>query len=57
MNPFKSHNNHNIECSIYTCANHSKNDGYCALNKIKVGTHEDNPTEIECTDCQSFERT
>ncbi len=56
MNLFKSHNNHSIECSIYNCANHSKNDGYCALNKIKVGTHESNPTEVECTDCQSFER-
>ncbi len=56
MSIFKAHNNHSIECSIYSCANHSKSENFCALNKIKVGTHESNPTEIECTDCQSFER-
>ncbi len=56
MHLFKSQNNHNIECSVYTCANHSKSDSFCALEKIKVGTHESNPTEVECTDCQSFEK-
>ncbi len=53
---FRSHNNRSIECSIYNCANHSKNDNFCALNKIQVGTHESEPKEIECTDCQSYER-
>ncbi len=52
----KSQNNHNIECTVYNCANHSKSDSYCALEKIKVGTHESEPTKVECTDCQSFER-
>ncbi len=56
MHLFKSQNNHSIECSVYTCANHSKSDSFCALEKIKVGTHESNPTEVECTDCQSFEK-
>ena len=24
------------------------------LDKIQVGTHESNPTVIQCTDCESF---
>ena len=26
----------------------------CGLDSIQVGTHETNPTEIKCTDCESF---
>ena len=33
-------------------------NGGCActpnLSTIQVGTHEANPTMVECTDCQSF---
>ena len=43
-----------IECDVTVCANHSKTDNYCSLDRIKVGTHEANPTEVKCTDCQSF---
>lgn len=46
--------NRSIECTVTQCANHSKNENYCALNKIKVGTHEKNPTVSQCTDCESF---
>ena len=28
---------------------------YCSLSSIQVGTHEANPTMVECTDCNSFE--
>jgi hypothetical protein len=42
-----------IGCSVSSCEYHAKSD-YCTLNKIQVGTHEDNPTDIECTDCESF---
>ena len=52
----KSHNNPSIECSIYSCAHHSKDAGYCALDRIQVGTHESDPSVVECTDCQSFEK-
>ena len=34
---------------------HSGSENYCSLKAIRVGTHEANPTMIECTDCQSFE--
>ncbi|MBS5651911.1 DUF1540 domain-containing protein [bacterium 210917-DFI.7.65] len=43
-----------IKCSVTQCAHHCKSDNYCALNSIQVGTHEANPTEVKCTDCESF---
>ncbi len=45
--------NHCIACSVHQCANNS-GEGYCALEKIQVGTHEQNPTVVQCTDCESF---
>ena len=46
-------NNRCISCSVYQCANNS-GEGYCALDKINVVSHEANPTVSECTDCESF---
>lgn len=46
-------NNPCISCSVYQCA-HNSGEGFCALDKIQVGTHEKKPTVIECTDCESF---
>ena len=46
--------NESIACSVHNCSYHAKNEDYCTLNQIKVGTHEANPTVVECTDCQSF---
>ena len=43
-----------IECSVQQCAYHAVDENYCTLNKIKVGTHENCPTQVECTDCESF---
>ena len=43
-----------IECSVQQCQHHCSGENYCALNAIKVGTHETNPTMCQCTDCQSF---
>ena len=37
--------NQSIKCTV----------NYCGLNTITVGTHEANPTQKECTDCQSFQ--
>ncbi len=42
-----------ISCSVEQCANNNCN-GYCSLDKIKVGTHESNPTVSQCVDCESF---
>lgn len=48
--------NKNIECSVKQCEYHAQQVNYCTLGKIKVGTHEANPTVPECTDCMSFKR-
>lgn len=47
--------NESIGCSVEQCKFHSNSKEYCTLNKIMVGTHESNPTKVECTDCNSFE--
>lgn len=50
-----SEKNPSIECSVNNCSYHAQSEDYCTLHKIKVGTHESNPQEKECTDCDSFE--
>ena len=47
--------NKSIKCTVTQCKHHCKSEDYCALSSIVVGTHESNPTMIECTDCTSFE--
>ena len=46
--------NPSIACTVNSCTHHATNDDYCTLDKIQVGTHEKHPTQVECTDCQSF---
>ena len=46
--------NKNIRCTVQQCAHHCKDQQYCSLKEIVVGTHELNPSMVECTDCQSF---
>ena len=46
--------NPSIQCSVQQCKHHACSENYCTLNSITVGTHEANPTVVECTDCQSF---
>ncbi|MCI8521558.1 MAG: DUF1540 domain-containing protein, partial [Clostridia bacterium] len=40
---------------VTQCANHCDTADYCSLSTIQVGTHEANPTMVECTDCTSFQ--
>lgn len=47
--------NESIKCTIKSCEHHAKDENYCSLDHILVGTHEANPTEKACTDCESFE--
>ena len=47
--------NKSIKCTVNNCAHHCQDTDYCGLNAIQVGTHETNPTMVECTDCQSFQ--
>ncbi|MBP3887499.1 MAG: DUF1540 domain-containing protein [Cellulosilyticum sp.] len=46
--------NQSIGCTVSQCQYHAGNENYCTLNKIMVGTHEINPTQVKCTDCESF---
>ncbi len=45
-----------IECEVTNCTHHCQDVNYCGLNSIRVGTHEQNPTMDQCTDCQSFQK-
>ncbi len=42
--------NRSIHCTVTACAHHCRNDQYCGLEAIQVGTHEQNPTMDPCTD-------
>ena len=46
--------NDSIKCTVSQCAHHCQSENYCSLDTITVGTHEKNPTDEQCTDCQSF---
>lgn len=50
------HSNPNkaIGCTITNCTHHFQKQDFCTLPEIMVGTHEADPTVIECTDCESF---
>lgn len=43
-----------IYCSVEQCQHHSASDNCCTLDSIRVATHEANPTECKCTDCENF---
>ena len=45
-----------IKCTVSECKHHCKQQDYCSLNCITVGTHEANPTMDQCTDCKSFRK-
>lgn len=47
--------NPSIGCTVHLCRYHARLENYCTLQQIMVGTHEKNPTQVECTDCESFE--
>jgi len=47
--------NESIKCTVSQCKYHANKADYCSLESIQVGTHEANPTQVKCTDCNSFE--
>lgn len=46
--------NASIACTVKECANHAGAQNYCTLNVVSIGTHENNPSECKCVDCESF---
>ena len=55
MSDCKCVKNDSIRCSVTQCRHHCQTADYCSLPAIQVGTHEANPTMVECTDCNSFQ--
>ncbi len=47
--------NKSIRCSVEQCRHHCTTN-YCTLDTVSIGTHEANPTQPECVDCNSFEK-
>ena len=47
--------NQSIKCTVSQCRHHAQAQNFCTLKDIVVGTHEANPTQKQCTDCESFE--
>ena len=43
-----------IGCTVDNCAHHAKSENYCTLHQVSIGTHESDPTEPKCADCESF---
>ncbi len=48
--------NKSIHCSVKQCRHHCNASNYCTLEAVTIGTHEANPTECQCVDCNSFEK-
>ena len=46
--------NKSIKCTVDQCTYHSSDSNYCTLDCVCIGTHEKNPTETKCVDCESF---
>lgn len=46
--------NQSIKCSVGQCTHHAGAENYCSLDCVSIGTHETNPTQTQCVDCQSF---
>ena len=46
--------NRSIACTVTQCKYHCDTENYCSLEKVVIGTHEKNPTVVQCVDCESF---
>ena len=47
--------NHNIQCSVNTCAHHAGEQDYCTLRSIRVGCCAAQHKSCDCTECASFQ--
>ena len=46
--------NPSIKCTVEQWKYNNNQEKYSTLEMIQVGTHEQNPTQVQCTDCDSF---
>ena len=45
--------NSHIQCTVQQCKHNNACCNLCSLDVIRIGTHEQNPTMAECTDCKT----
>lgn len=50
----QSNSNRSIKCTVEQCQHHANSENYCSLDCVNIGTHEANPTQKQCVDCESF---
>ena len=48
--------NENIRCTVDQCRFNMQSEPFCGLDCIRVGTHESDPSDPRCVDCNSFEK-
>ncbi|MBQ7800273.1 MAG: DUF1540 domain-containing protein [Oscillospiraceae bacterium] len=46
--------NKSIHCTVEQCKYNCKDEKYCMLDQVDIGTHEKDPTVPQCVDCNSF---
>ena len=46
--------NKSIGCTVTQCEYHCGSENYCSLDKINVGTHEQEHGSCSITECNSF---
>lgn len=46
--------NKSIHCTVEQCKYNNKQENFCTLDQVQIGTHEANPTVPKCVDCNSF---
>lgn len=49
-----SYANESIRCTVTDCKFHNCDRNYCSLSTVTIGTHESDPKECQCVDCESF---
>lgn len=47
--------NKSIHCTVEQCKYNNKEENFCTLDQVDIGTHEMQPTVPQCVDCNSFE--
>ncbi|BCN30509.1 DUF1540 domain-containing protein [Anaeromicropila herbilytica] len=48
--------NPSIKCNVTECRYNANQDKYCTLEQIQVGKHDQVTSDVQGTDCNSFQR-
>lgn len=47
--------NTSIHCTVSNCTHHCQDGQYCSLPSVRIGTHDNCPSNCQCVDCESFQ--